>query len=96
MTLPDELKQRKRAMTVAEVAELFTLSKQQMYKLVSAQRIPYFRVGGSIRFDPSVLAQWLNQRSDGWFRPRSDQEEYTSPKGAVNARHSIVHSHSTK
>lgn len=76
MTLPDELEQRTRALTVEEVAELFSLSKQQMYKLVAAERVPYFRIAGSIRFDPGVLSQWLRETSTRWFRPRSDKEEY--------------------
>jgi predicted DNA-binding transcriptional regulator AlpA len=33
-----------------------------VYKLVAGHRIPCFKIGGSIRFDPSAISAWLRQK----------------------------------
>jgi excisionase family DNA binding protein len=62
MNLADTLETRTTALTVAEVAELLNISEHQVYKLAASNRIPSFKIGGSVRFDPSVFAAWLRQR----------------------------------
>jgi excisionase family DNA binding protein len=44
---------------VNEVATLLSVSERQVYKLAAEHGIPYFRIGGSIRFDPVAVANWL-------------------------------------
>jgi excisionase family DNA binding protein len=53
---------RKRALTVPEIAELLNISERQVYKLAADYRIPCFKIGGSIRFDPAAIADWLRQK----------------------------------
>jgi excisionase family DNA binding protein len=48
---------------VSEVAEILNISERQVYKLASLSIIPSFRVGSSIRFDPSQIAAWLRQKA---------------------------------
>ena len=72
-SLADILKGMKRAMTAAELAALLSISRQQIYKLAAQSRVPYFRISGSLRFDPGVIAQWLTERGDGFFRPRMNK-----------------------
>ena len=62
MDLADSLERRMSALTVADVAALLNVSERQVYKLASEGRIPCFRVGGSVRFDPSAFASWLRQK----------------------------------
>ncbi|MFI5109736.1 MAG: helix-turn-helix domain-containing protein [Terriglobales bacterium] len=50
------------ALTVGDVAELLNISERQVYKLAASNRIPSFKIGGSVRFDPSAFAGWLRQR----------------------------------
>jgi excisionase family DNA binding protein len=57
--LADSLDGKTRALTVADVAELLNISERQVYKLVAEYRIPCFKIGGSIRFDPCAVAVWL-------------------------------------
>ena len=38
--------------TVRELADLFSLDIQTVYRLVKANKIPVYRVGKSLRFDP--------------------------------------------
>lgn len=60
--LADSLDGKTRALTVADVAELLNISERQVYKLVAEYRIPCFKIGGSIRFDPCAVAVWLRQK----------------------------------
>jgi excisionase family DNA binding protein len=62
MNLADSLDTRTKALTVPEVAELLNISERQVYKLAASNRIPSFKIGGSVRFDPSTFAAWLRQR----------------------------------
>jgi len=60
--LADSLDGKTCALTVVDVAELLNVSERQVYKLVAEHRIPCFKIGGSIRFDPFGLALWLRMR----------------------------------
>jgi excisionase family DNA binding protein len=62
MDLADSLEQRTTALAVSDVAELLNISERQVYKLASDGSIPCFKIGGSVRFDPSAFAAWLRQR----------------------------------
>jgi excisionase family DNA binding protein len=62
MSLADSIHGKSRALTVNDVATLLTVSERQVYKLAAQHRIPCFKIGGSIRFDPLVLASWLRQK----------------------------------
>ena len=60
--LADSLDGKSRALTVADIAELLNISERQVYKLAAEHRIPCFKIGGSIRFDPLAVAVWLRQK----------------------------------
>lgn len=59
MDLADALEQRATALTVSDVASLLNISERQVYKPAADGRIPSFKIGNSIRFDPSAIAAWL-------------------------------------
>ena len=60
--LADSLDGKSRALTVADIAQLLNISERQVYKLAAEHRIPCFKIGGSIRFDPLAVAVWLRQK----------------------------------
>jgi excisionase family DNA binding protein len=60
--LTDCLEGRKHALVVTDIAELLSISERKVYILVAEQRIPCFKIGGSIRFDPSAICAWLRQK----------------------------------
>jgi excisionase family DNA binding protein len=60
--IADSIEGKARALLVSEVAALLSISGRQIYKLVAENRIPYLRIGGSIRFDPHLLAAWLRSQ----------------------------------
>lgn len=57
-----KIKGFQRALTVSEVAELLASSTTTIYRMIELQEVPYFRVRGSIRFDPSALIAWLEKQ----------------------------------
>ncbi|MGE5112802.1 MAG: helix-turn-helix domain-containing protein [Acidobacteriaceae bacterium] len=59
MNLVETLESQTRVLRVSEVAELFQVTPQHIYKMAANRRIPSFRVAGAIRFDPQELANWL-------------------------------------
>jgi len=62
MKLVETLKSRTGALKVAEMAELFGVTPQHIYKMAASGRIPSFRISGSVRFDPDELAAWLKEK----------------------------------
>jgi len=62
VNLADSLDRRTTALTVSDVAELLNISERQVYKLAAENRIPSFKIGGSVRFDPAAFAVWLRQK----------------------------------
>ncbi len=62
-TIASRLRGRRKALTAAELAETLSLSKKHIYELAKIGRIPHFRIGYSVRFDPATIANWLEVRS---------------------------------
>jgi excisionase family DNA binding protein len=67
-TLVRLLAGRKGALKVGEVAKLLGTSSTYIYGLVRDNRIPYFKIGYTIRLDGKRVAEWLEQRE---FLPSS-------------------------
>lgn len=63
----DRIERMGRALTANELAEMLTVSKITVFKQAKAGRIPSFRVGTCVRFDPRSVAQWLRYHCS---RPR--------------------------
>lgn len=42
------------------VAQVLGVTRRHMQRLVSEKRIPYFKVGRFVRFDPAELNIWLD------------------------------------
>jgi excisionase family DNA binding protein len=51
-----------RALTVEQLAVLLSMSKRTIYEHAASKRIPCFKIGSSVRFDPDELANWLSTR----------------------------------
>ena len=61
-SLAIELEKMPRALRASELAKILSTSKMTIYRLVGQGTIPYFRVGGLIRFDPHAIADWLRRK----------------------------------
>ena len=47
---------------VAAVAERLGTSRDHVRRMARSGRIPHFRIGGFIRFDPDEITEWLEFR----------------------------------
>jgi excisionase family DNA binding protein len=59
LSLADRIEQMRRALNAEEVAEILNVSKVTIFKQAKAGRIPSFRIGTCVRFDPKAVARWL-------------------------------------
>jgi len=57
--LADRIERMGRALTANELAEMLTVSRITVFKQAKAGRIPSFRIGTCVRFDPKAVANWL-------------------------------------
>jgi excisionase family DNA binding protein len=62
LSLADRIEQMGRALTAKELAEILTVSKITIFKQAKAGRIPSFRVGTCVRFDPKLVGNWLRRQ----------------------------------
>jgi excisionase family DNA binding protein len=60
-SLPDQIERFRHALTAAELAELLAVSRITVFKLAKAGRLPCFRIGTCVRFDPRAVATWLRR-----------------------------------
>jgi excisionase family DNA binding protein len=61
LSLADRIERMGRALTANELAEMLAVSKITIFKQAKAGRIPSFRVGTRVRFDPHSVARWLRR-----------------------------------
>jgi len=54
-------------LTIAGAAEFLTISRSGVRRLQQSRCIPFFKVGGSIRFAKSDLVSYLQRRRIGQF-----------------------------
>jgi excisionase family DNA binding protein len=59
LSLADRIERMGRALTADELAEMLTVSRITIFKLAKTGRIPCFRIGTCVRFDPRAVANWL-------------------------------------
>lgn len=59
LTLADRIERMGRALTAQELARILNVSKITIFKQAKAGRIPNFRIGTCVRFDPRAVANWL-------------------------------------
>jgi len=78
MFIADVLSERKSAITVPELAGMLSISERQVYKLAATNRIPSFKIGTSVRFDPQAVRQWL-QEKELPLPKRRQATSFTSP-----------------
>lgn len=59
MSLIDHLDSVDHAMTADELGRLLSISRATIFRMAKAGRIPSFRIGTCVRFDPKSVAEWL-------------------------------------
>jgi excisionase family DNA binding protein len=67
-SITESLKTEMRPLTVKALAERLGVSPRSIYRLVDDNRIPYYVIGTSVRFDPYTVAVWLEGKTQGVSR----------------------------
>jgi excisionase family DNA binding protein len=62
LTLADRIERMEGALTAEELARLLNVSRITIFKQAKAGRIPSFRIGTCVRFDPRAVANWLRRQ----------------------------------
>ena len=62
VALADRIERFGRAMTATQLAALLSVSRILLYRLAKKSRIPSFRIGTCVRFDPRAVATWLRKQ----------------------------------
>lgn len=61
LSIADRIERFQRALTANELADLLSVSRITIFKQAKAGRIPSFRIGTCVRFDPHSVARWLRK-----------------------------------
>jgi len=61
-TLADRIEETGHALTAKEIATVLSVSRITIFKQARAGRIPSFKIGTSVRFDPHSVARWLRRQ----------------------------------
>lgn len=59
MSIIKALRVRTEPWNVAELAKLLVVTQATVQRWVRNRQIPFIRIGDTIRFDPTMLADWL-------------------------------------
>ena len=58
----DVVPNRPGLITVRQLSEMLNVSQKTLYSAVAKGRIPYLKIGSSVRFRPSAIREWLKNR----------------------------------
>jgi len=58
--------------TVKEVAGFLGLSEQSIFTMTVLKRIPFYKIGGAVRFDPQEIRTWRDLMRQGPIVSRED------------------------
>jgi excisionase family DNA binding protein len=61
-SLIERIERTGHALTAKELSNLLNVSRITIFKHAAAGRIPAFRIGASVRFDPKTIADWLRKQ----------------------------------
>jgi excisionase family DNA binding protein len=61
-TLADRIERFQHALNARQLSDLLRVSRITIFKLAKAGRMPSFRIGTCVRFDPRAVANWLRSQ----------------------------------
>jgi excisionase family DNA binding protein len=80
---------RKSAMTVAQVAEILSVSQRLIYQLVAAGEVPHIRIGAAVRFEPKTLSAWLNEKLQASSKSLRSRTDGRNPQTGAAVAHQL-------
>ncbi len=69
-SIADRLRSSDSALSVSELSQILNIAPLTLLRWVKAKRVPFFRLGRTIRFCPTTISRWLQERETvpAWFR----------------------------
>lgn len=52
----------KKLLTIDAVAEMFSVSKTTVYRMAQSRILPFYRIGGNLRFDEQEMVDYLERQ----------------------------------
>ena len=89
LSLADRIERTGRALNANELAELLAVSKVTVFKHAKAGRIPSFRVGTCVRFDPRAVARWLRRPESNFSSVKRQRKEIGDTRANASAKESL-------
>ena len=71
----------KEVMTLREVSQYLGISPDTLYKYLSENRIPAFKLGNRWRFKKDLLDRWMEKKSERVLEPKVERRVKVSVKG---------------
>jgi excisionase family DNA binding protein len=71
----------KEVMTVREASQYLGISPDTLYKYLSEDRIPAFKLGNRWRFKKDLLDRWMEKKSERVLDVKTSRVEKTTTKG---------------
>lgn len=62
-TVTQALRRHRKLLTVSELSDVLSISPKTLYARAKAGTVPTVHLFGSLRFDPVVIAGWLEDRA---------------------------------
>jgi excisionase family DNA binding protein len=74
LSIADRLRSSDSALSVSELSKLLNVAPLTLLRWVKAKRVPFFRLGSTIRFCPATISRWLLARQSvpAWFTADSE------------------------
>jgi excisionase family DNA binding protein len=63
MTIPEEIRTQKKALTVTGLAVILGISPKTIRKWIDKHGLPFTRAGSSIWLDPEATAKWWEEHT---------------------------------
>jgi excisionase family DNA binding protein len=77
----EKMERPKEVMTVREASQYLGISPDTLYKYLSEDRIPAFKLGNRWRFKKDLLDRWMEKKSERVLDVKSSRVEKSTIKG---------------
>ncbi len=71
----------KEVMTLREASQYLGISPDTLYKYLSEDRIPAFKLGNRWRFKKDLLDRWMEKKSERVLEPKMERRLKVTVKG---------------
>lgn len=71
LTIVEQLLRRRKALSIKELSEILGIAYRTLHDMAKSGAMPSYKLGGSVRVDPVVIARWMQDREQSQYTKRS-------------------------